>query len=368
MKFQCERSILLNAVATAARAASMRNALPSMEGLLFNVDNNITITGYNMEIGIVVSLHADIQMQGAVIMPNKMLQDILRKMPDDVISFEVNDQNVIDIQCGTIAFQLPGLPASDYANLPETENEKTFTFSQATLRHILSHITYALSDNESRILNTGALFDIIGNQLNVVALDGFRMAIRKTEIEHGGEDFKFIVPGAALRELERILLEDEESILTIELGRRHIQFMMGHATLFSRLLEGEFHNYQRAIPEDYKYTVTVNARMLQTAVERVSLVIQEKIRSAVRLTINENTVAMQCKTALGFSSDVCDSQGDGEGLEIGFNNRYLLDALRTVDDDEVKLCFNGSLNPCVVLPLEGEVYLNMVLPTRLSND
>ncbi len=368
MRFHCEKSIILSAASTAARAAAVRNVQPSIEGLLFVADDQLTITGYDLEVGINVSVYADIEKKGAVIMPNKMLLDILRKMPDETITFDVDSQQTITIKCGIIEFSLPGLPSSEYPNMPEMINERHITLPQGKLKYMLQRITYALSDNESRILNTGALFDVVGQTLNIVALDGYRMAIRRTEIDYDGEDFKFIVPGNALRELEKTLSDDNDSAVSIELGRRHIQFMLGQATLVSRLLEGEFHNYARAIPDQYKYKIRVRTRELQTAVERVSLLIHEKIRSPIRLVFGQDKINLSCQTALGRGFDQCSCEEDGEELEIGFNNRYLLDSLRTVDDEWIDLGLSGSLNPCCVMPLEGQDFLNMVLPTRLRND
>jgi len=367
MKFHCEKNILLGAVSTAARAAATRNAQPSTEGLLFTVEDSITITGFNLEIGIVTNCLADIEKSGSVIMPNKMLQDILRKMPDDMITFIADEQNTITITCGHISFTIPGLNADEFPKIPQNESDKTFSFSQAILRKLLTQVTYAASDNESRIINTGTLFDIKGDELKLVALDGFRLAIRTSKVTSNGEDFSFIVPGAALRELEKILSEDDNSQVTIELGQRHIRFMLGHAVLFSRLLEGEFHDYQRAIPTEYKYSITVNPRELQTTVDRVSLVLVEKIRTAVKMILHNDHILLSCQTPLGNSSDVVSIKDGSEGLEIGFNNKYIIDALRVIDDEEVTLNFNGPLNPCVILPKGEGNYLSMILPTRMSD-
>ena len=369
MLFHCEKSILLSAVNTAARAVALRSAQPALECLLLCAqDATLRVTGYNLEIGIQADAPIDIEKQGSILAPTKILQDILRKLPDQTVSISADDQLLITIRCGLTEFNLTGLPPIDYPQMPEIDRERAFTLKQNTLCDMLSRVTYALSDNESRIVNTGALFDLAAGTLHIVALDGYRLALRRCRADHGGEDLHFIVPGVALRELEKILAQDTESEITLVLGRRHIQFVMENTTLVSRLLEGEFLNYKKAIPEQHKYQIFVNTRELQTAVERVSLLIHEKIRSPVRLTFQNDSINLFCQTALGRGNDCCQSKGDGENLVIGFNNKYLVDALRTVEDEEIILGLSGDLNPCVIYPIEGDAYVNMVLPTRLRSD
>jgi DNA polymerase-3 subunit beta len=369
MILHCEKSILLTAVNTTSRAVALRNAQPALEGLLLSVENGLLcITGYNLEIGIVVKIPVDAEKEGSIIAPTKMLQDILRKLPDQSVSISADDQLMITIRCGLTEFNLPGLSSLDFPKMPEIDQERSFMFKQNMLRDIISRITYALSENESRIINTGALFDLENGVFHVVALDGYRLALRRCEANHGEDNFQFIVPGAALRELEKILREDDDSKLKIVLSRRHIQFVTEEAALVSRLLEGEFLNYQKAIPTQHKYSIIANRKSLLSAVERVSLVIHEKIRSPVRLTFQNGNINLFCQTALGRGNDHCECKGDGENLEIGFNNRYLIDALRAVEDEDVVIGLSGSLNPCVIYPEDGDRYINMVLPQRLRTD
>ena len=233
---------------------------------------------------------------------------------------------------------------------------------------MIQQTSFAVSTNEARPVHMGELFEIGDNGLTVVAVDGFRLALRREPLERiEGGAFSFVAPGAALNEVEKIC-EDVETLATITLGQRHILFEIGETELICRRLEGEFLDYKNAIPRRNPISVQVETKVLLESLDRVSVVISEKLKSPVRCIFEENKVLLSAKTANGDAKDVCRIAGDGQGLEIGFNNRYLMDALRYAPADEVKVELNTGISPAIIVPADGkeESFLYMVLPVRLK--
>ena len=232
---------------------------------------------------------------------------------------------------------------------------------------MIQQTSFAVSTNEARPVHMGELFEIGDNGLTVVAVDGFRLALRREPLERiEGGAFSFVAPGAALNEVEKIC-EDIDAFATITLGQRHILFEMGETELICRRLEGDFLDYKNAIPRRNPISVTVDTKAMLESLDRVSVVISEKLKSPVRCIFEQNRVLLSAKTANGDAKDVCRIDGDGQGLEIGFNNRYLMDALRFAPADELKLELNTGISPAILVPTDGEEsFLYMVLPVRLK--
>jgi len=367
MRFTCEKAVLLSAVGSAMRTVSTHTSIPALEGILIEASNTtVTFTGYNLSTGIKACIEAECEKPGAIVLKARLFGEIIRKSPDDMITIESDENLTVTIKCGMSEFTLVGLPASDYPDLPEPQQDKRLTVSQKKLKSMIGMTLFAVSDNESKPIHTGSLFDIKEGLLTVVSLDGFRMAMRREEVDTTGEKFSFVVPGPALREVERLCADSDDSV-SVSLGNRHITFEIEGVMLISRLLEGEFINYENVIPRNIKNTVVAQRNDLLEAVERVSLIINEKIKNPVRCVFGKNRLELSCATALGKANDVIDINNDGEELEIGFNNRYLLEALREVPDESVVFHLVDALSPCVIRPEEGDAYLYMILPVRMRN-
>lgn len=366
MKFTCDKQSLAHAVSAAARTVTTRSSIPALEGILVEASQSaVTLTGYNLSSGIRAVLEVDSADAGAVVINAKLLSDIVRKSPDDTITVATDDRLTVTITCGMSEFTLMGLAATDFPALPETENDLTLRLSQKTLKSMLGMTTFAVSDNDNKPIHTGALFDCKDGRLVLVAVDGYRLAVRREDVDASGA-FKFVVPGAALKECERLLSDGEDDIVTLSLGARHITFDLGSTVLISRLLESEFLNYETAIPKESKYRMVADTQGLRDAVERVSLIISERLKNPVRCLFGDGKMKIWCQTALGRANDELLMEGSGGDTEIGFNNRFLFDALRAVPDETVRIELSGSLSPCVLTPAEGDAYLFMVLPVRLK--
>lgn len=327
----------------------------------------VTVSGYNMQTGIRTSLSADVAEPGELVLNARLFGDIIRKMPDDVITFSSDERMTVHLHCGDADFDIMGLSAAEYPELPEVEDEYAVSLQQRTLRSMIDETLFAVSTNESRPVHTGSLFEISDQGLTVVSVDGFRLAVRKEPLEKvDGGYFSFVAPGSALSEVEKIC-DDVEDLATITLGKRHILFEVGGTQLICRRLEGEFLDYKSAIPRKNPISVVADTKELIQSIDRVSVVISEKLKSPVRCVFDHDKVFLSAKTANGEAKDVCRVAGDGGELEIGFNNRYLMEALRYAPADTVKIELNTGVSPAIIVPTEGEEnFLYMVLPVRLK--
>lgn len=367
MKFSCEKTILQEAVTTASRAVSNKSSIALLEGLLITADETgLTLCGYNLSMGIRVHIGASVSEPGNAVLNAKLLSDIIRKLPDDLVYIEVNSNAITTIKCGRAVFTLTSLSAEEFPQLPEVEDGNRLRLSQKTLKSMISRTIFAVSDNESKPIHTGCLFETEGERLNMAAVDGYRLSVRRETLEQIPEtDARFVVPGTSLREVERILTETDEMVEILP-DSKHIVFHIGDTVLITRLLEGEFLNYRTAIPANGDYSIVANVRDLITGIERVSLIVSEKLKNPVRMKFDGSLLCMSCITAIGKSYDECAYEGNVDGLEIGFNNRYLLDALRACPEETVRISLQGSLNPIVFTPVDGDSFTYLVLPVRLK--
>ena len=367
MKFTCEKALLVSAISVASRTVAPKSAIPSLEGLLVKAGVKVMLTGYNLETGITVGVPADIAEPGECIMPARLFFDIIRKLPDDEVTVSVDESFRVSIRGGISSFTITAMTAEDYPELPDVESEKGIPVPQRELREMISGTIFSASENMARPIHTGCMFEIADESVTVVAVDGYRLALRRYIPEQPLErTVKFVAPAAALKEVEKIL-DDTDDPAVIYLGTKHILFMIGDATLVCRILEGEFLDWRRVLPQNNPIKVAANVREVTDSIERVSLVISEKIKSPVRCTFGHNTADFRTTSTIGEAHDMCSTAGDGKDLEIGFNSRYLLDALRAVPTPEVSLELINGLSPIVLNPCDGSgKFSYMVLPVRLK--
>ncbi len=368
MKFSCEKALLQNAITVASRAVAPKSSIPALEGLLLHADSELTVSGYDMKTGIRTRVSADVTEGGDIVLNARLFGDIIRRMPDDVVTFTADDKMMVHLACGDADFDILGLSAADYPDMPEVEDEYSVSIQQKVLRAMIEEVAFAVSTNESRPVHTGALFEIADAGLTMVAVDGFRLAVRREPLEKiEGGAFSFVAPGGALNEVKGIC-GDTDDLAAVTLGKRHILFEVGSTELICRRLEGEFLDYKNAIPRKNPITVIADTKDLINSIDRVSVVISEKLKSPVRCMFDHDKVYLSAKTGNGEAKDVCRLSGDGNGLEIGFNNRYLMEALRYAPADTVKIELNTGVSPAIIVPTEGEEnFLYMVLPVRLKS-
>ena len=366
LRFSCEKALLQTAVAAASRAVSTKSSIPALEGILLEGDEHLTLSGYNMQTGIRTAFSAEIHEPGRIVLNARLFGEIIRKLPDDVVVFAADERLMVHLTCGDASL------AERYreeikAELPEVDDEYSVCIEQRVLKAMINQTSFAVSTNESRPVHTGSLFEIGENGLTVVSVDGFRLALRREPLEKiDGGAFRFVAPGSALKEVENICGETDD-LITIIQGKRHLLFETGSTQLICRRLEGEFLDYKNAIPRTNPISLEVETRALMESLDRVSVVISEKLKSPVRCLFDLDRVYLSAKTGNGEAKDICLISGDGKGLEIGFNNRYLMDALRYAPADKVKMEMNTGISPCIITPVDGsENFLYMVLPVRLK--
>jgi len=368
MKFTCEKPLLLAAILTASRAAVAKSPIPLLEGLLLEAEgDNVRLTGYDLKTGIVTNVPAEIENDGGIVLNARLFGEIIRKMPGQYVTVSVNSGYVAAISSEMSDFEILGSPTSDYPELPNVEEQNTIEISESILKKMISQTNFAVSDNESRPIHTGALFETSEGELTVVAVDGYRLALRREPLENTEiPELSFVVPGTALNEVERIISDGDANVI-IRLGSKHIIFSIDDTLLISRRLEGDFLNYKNSLPQQAKYNITVEKDELISAVERVSLIISDKLKSPVRCIFTDGVVKLHSASALGKANDECVVSGDGENLEIGFNDKYLLEALKAAPADDIKLELNSGVTPCIISPAnDSNNFLYMILPVRLK--
>ena len=367
MKFICEKSILMNGLTIASRTVSVKNGIPAMEGIFARAGAALELTGYNMETGISVNVEAEILEQGTCVFPTRLFSDIIRKMPDEPVEVSVDENYKAEIKCGVSNFKIMVMSAEEYPELPEIDSEKFLSVPGGELKRLISGTIFSISDSQVRPIQTGCLFEIEDSAITVVAVDGFRFARRCYRPETPfGREIKFVAPGAALKELEKILTDTEEPVYFTP-GTKHLMFKIGEVTLICRLLEGEFLNWRKVVPTNSSIRLVAHVPSLLSSIERVSLIVSEKINTPLRCRLEDNFVLLRTVSAIGAANDSCAIAGDGKGLEIGLNCRYILEALRAVPTQEAQLNLESSLSPMVITPADGtDTFSYMVLPVRLK--
>ena len=367
MKFTVEKRLLNEAVTNLQRAVSSKTSIPALEGILIrSEENRLILTAYDLEIGMQTKLPAIISAPGAIILTAKLFAEIVRRSPDEDITIDVDDRNTATITSGVSCFTIIGMDSAEFPELPKITDADTIKMPQELLKSMIRQTLFAVADSTAKPIHQGSLFKIESGNLDVVSVDGYRLALRREAINYANNT-EFVVPGKTLSEVLK-LLKDSEGEVEICPSRRHILFRIDNYTVISALLEGEFLDYKSALPKDKKTEVTVSTRTMIESVERVSLLITDRLKSPVRCVIGEDTVKLFCTTTMGRATDQISAEISGDQLEIGFNNKYLLDALRAAETDEVRLQLGGPISPMLVLPKEGDAFSFLVLPVRLRSE
>ena len=290
MKFTCEKALLQSAIVTASRAVSPKSTIPALEGLLLEAEDSGTvfITGYNQETGIRSAVQADVQESGSMVLPARLFGEIIRKMADDTVIFQEENLKV-HISCGMSEFDLMGIDPEDFPELPNVEYQNSLEIPEQTLRAMIGQTIFAVSQDESRPVHTGTLFVVDEDGLTLVAVDGFRLALRREPVLKKNGSFEFVVPGASLSEVEKICRETDEPV-SVHQGTRHVLFKIGSTILISRRLEGEFLAWRQAIPRNNTVKVTATTKQLLACMDRVSLIVSEKLKSPLRCVIGDGEI------------------------------------------------------------------------------
>ena len=368
MRFTCEKNMLVTGLNIAGRTVAQKSSLTVIEGILCQASNEgLELTGYNMETGITYRIEADVSDPGRCILP-KLFGDIIRRLPEGPVTVVVDESYKVSIREGYASFSISAENAEDYPELPDVGSGRSVSIPQQELKDLISGTIFAVSENQGRPIHTGVKFEVEEDSISAIAVDGFRLARRTYHPENPtGRKLSFVVPAAGLKEVEKILSNpDEEASFT--LGPKHILFQVGSATLVCRLLEGEFLDWRKVVPTNCPVKLCAHVSDLASSIERVGLIVSEKYKSPVRCVFSNQVLLLKTNTTIGAAEDRCAIAGDGKELEIGFNVRYLADALRVIPSEEVILELTNGLSPIVLTPAEQKYdYSYMVLPVRIKN-
>jgi DNA polymerase-3 subunit beta len=368
MRFTCEKSMLVTGLNITGRTVAQKSALPAIEGILCNASAGLSLTGYNMETAITYRIEAEVADAGECILPAKLFGDIIRRLPEGPVTVVVDDNYKVSIRAGYASFTISAESSEDYPELPDVSDGRSVRIPQSALKELISGTIFSVSENQGRPIHTGVKFEVEDDTISTVAVDGFRLARRTWHTEEPtGRKMAFVVPAQGLKEAEKIL-QDSDDTAAFTMGSKHILFEIGDATLVCRLLEGEFLDWRRVVPVNCPIKLVANVSDLTASIERVGLIVSEKYKSPVRCVFSDQVVLLKTNTTIGAAEDRCSLAGDGKELEIGFNNRYLCDALRAVPSEEVTLELTNGLSPIVLTPVDDKYdYSYMVLPVRIGS-
>ena len=372
MKIVCEKDTILKAINSVTKAVASKTTMPILEGILIQTnDKEVKLTTYDLEIGIEYIINADVKEQGATVVNAIMFSEIIRKLPDTEIHISLNEKNLLVIECEGSLYKLATMNPEEFPELPQISIENSIQMEQNALKDMIRKTIFAVSQEENRPIFTGCLFEIKNNKLNVVAVDGFRLAWKSKFLQENSNDFTAVIPGRTLNEVNKIILDSFDTI-KIGVAKNQALFEMENCKLVTRLLDGEFLNYSSVIPENWETRVRVNKNNIQNCFERISLIsassIEKEKKYPVKVAVDIGKVTISCTNQTGDAKEEIYVATEGQNLEAGFNPKYLLDALRAIEDEEIFIDFGTSISPCIIRPVDEGDYIYMILPIRLKEE
>lgn len=368
MKIICNKQNLYEALINVSKAVADKSSIPALEGIKMSlIDSTLSLTGYDLEIGIITSIPVISGDSGEWIVNSRLFSDIIKKMPSQEVEIFISDNMAMTVKGGMTEYTISAIGAEQYPSLPEFGESDKITIGQAILKSMINQSLFAVSQNDTKPILKGELFELEGGSLNVVAIDGYRLAVR-TEPVKNDNAMKFVCPAKILSETAKLLKDEDDLSADVIVSKKHIVFSFSGYTVFSRLLEGEFHNYKGSIPQKSVTEVIISRRELIDCLDRASLLINERIKSPVRCMFENGVLKISCQTTIGKIFDEIECDISGPIIEIGFNCRYLLEPLKVINDEKIKLLMNGGNLPMKIVPIESGEYTYLVLPVRLKQE
>jgi len=366
MKIQCQKADLLNSVNIVLKAVPVKSTMPILECLIIEVtDQGIKLIANDMELGIETIVKGKIVEKGTVALNAKIFSEIIRRLPENEVSITTDDNFMTVIICEKAKFSISGRSGEEFPNLPQIEKENAVVLSQFTLKEIIRQTVFSISDNESNKIMTGELFEIKKDELRVISLDGHRISIRKIVMKDTYEDRKVIVPGKTLNEISKILSGEVSSKVNIFFTDKHALFEFDDTIVLTRLIEGEYYRIDQMLSSDYETKVTINKKEIQNCIERASLLIRETDKKPIIIDIKNNNFELRINTAIGSMNEEIDITTEGKSIVIGFNPKFLLDALRVIEDETVDIYFINAKAPCFIRDKE-QSYIYLILPVNIN--
>ena len=371
MKIICDKDKILKAINSVTKAVATKTTMPILEGILIQTnDGEVKFTTYDLEIGIEYITEAQVEEQGATVVNAIMFSEIIRRLPDTEIKIYTNDKNLLVIECEGSLYKLATMNPDEFPELPQINIENSIELEQNALKEMIRKTLFAVSTEENRPIFTGCLFEVTDNKLNLVAVDGFRLAWKSKYLQTKVNNFSAVIPGRTLNELNKIIVDSFDNI-KIGIAKNQALFEMENCKVVTRLLDGEFLNYSNVIPSMWETRVRVNKNNIQNCFERVSLIssssIEKEKKYPVKVTVDVGKVTISCTNQTGDAKEEMYVSTEGKNLEAGFNPKYFLDAFRAIDDEEVFIDFGTSISPCIIRPIDNGDYIYMILPIRMKD-
>ena len=374
MKIIFERDKMIKALNSVTKAVATKTTMPILEGILIQTNNDdIKLTCYDKELGIEYIIKKNnVLEQGSTVVNAIMFSEIIRKLPDTNITISINENNLLVIECEGSVYKLATMNPDDFPQLPEINVENSIELEQNTLKDMIRKTIFAISTEENRPVFTGCLFEVKNNKLNVVAVDGFRLAWKSKILNTKTNDFEAVIPGRTLQEINKILI-DSFDLIKLGIAKNQALFEIENCKIVTRLLDGEFLKYSEVIPKKWETRVRVNKNLISNCFERISLIssssMEKEKRYPVKLNVEVGKIKISCTNQTGDAKEEIFTTTEGQDLEAGFNPKFFLDVFRNIDDEEVYINFGTSISPSVIKSIEDDGdYQYMILPVRLKKD
>ena len=372
MKIVCYKDKIIKALNSVVKGVASKTTMPILEGILIQTnDNEIKLTTYDLEIGIEYIMECEIKEQGSTVVNAIMFSEIIRKLPDTEIYISLNDKNLLEIECEGSLYKLATMNPEEFPELPKIEIENSIEVDQNVLKNMIRKTIFAVSSEENRPIFTGCLFEIENNKLNLVAVDGFRLALRSIYLNKQTNNFSAVIPGKTLNEVNKIISDSFEPV-KIGVSKNQALFEMDNCKIVTRILDGEFLNYKNVIPSNWETRIRVNKNSIQNSFERISLIsasaIEKEKKYPVKVQVDIGKVIISCTNQTGDAKEELFVSTEGKNLEAGFNPKYFLDSLKAVEGEEVFIEFGTSISPCLIKSVENNDYTYMILPIRLKEE
>ena len=367
MKITCSKSNLVKGVSIVSKAVPSKTTMPILECILIDATTDIIkLTANDMELGIETTIDGQIHQPGKIAIEAKLFSEIVRKLPDNDVTIETDDQYKATITCEKACFQIMGQEGEEFPSLPEIEKNQSITLSQFSLKEVIRQTIFSISDNENKKLMTGELFEVKDDQLSVVSLDGHRISIRHIELKDHYDPFKVVVPGKTLQEIVKIISGEMDEDVSIYVTSKHILFEFDNTRVVSRLLEGEYYKISQMLSSDYETKITINKKEFLNCIDRASLLIRESDKKPIIINIVDHSLKLNINSFFGSMEEEILIQKEGRDLLIGFNPKFLMDVLRVIDDEEINIYLVNPKAPCYIKDDAG-TYNYLILPVNFNH-
>ena len=367
MHIHCRQDLLLNGINTVLKACSTKTTYPILECILLQAaSGKLILVGNNLELGIESIIEAEVLEEGSIALEAKIFSEIIRKMPGEVVEISSDNNFMTAIISEKSKFQIAGQSGKDFPGLPSVQKLNSCKMAQITLKDMIRQTIFSVAQDETRPILTGEMLQIKDNSSNMASVAGYRLSYRKTPLSIENGNIEVVIPGKTLGEVSKILSSEESDEVTIYFEDKHVLFDLGDSKVVSRLLEGEFLKYEQVFSSDYETKILVDKKNLLMSIERAALISREGKKNPIKIEIDGDKMIITSNTELGTAREELDVELEGKELVIAFNPRYLIEALKAIDEDEVYIHFISSLTPCIIMPKEGDSYKYLILPIRVN--